>query len=138
MATSGNKPGGAKTGGRLKGTPNKLTQEVQHRLAELGCDPIAGMARIAEDVTPCLVCTHGLLEDGRVCGQCQGTGKLQSPPELRGRMYAELAQYVAPKRKAIEVSGPDGGAIELSPARREQILQRAALMLEEGQPAEDA
>lgn len=25
--------------------------------------------------------------------------------ELRGRMYAELAQYVAPKRKAVEHSG---------------------------------
>ena len=26
-------------------------------------------------------------------------------PELRGRMYAELAQYVAPKRKALDLSG---------------------------------
>ena len=26
-------------------------------------------------------------------------------PELRGRMYSELAQYIAPKRKAIEHSG---------------------------------
>jgi hypothetical protein len=30
-------------------------------------------------------------------------------PELRGRMYAELAQYVAPKRKAIEHSADFGG-----------------------------
>jgi hypothetical protein len=28
--------------------------------------------------------------------------------ELRGRMYSELAQYVAPKRKAMEHSADDG------------------------------
>jgi hypothetical protein len=26
-----------------------------------------------------------------------------NPPELRGRMFAELAQYLAPKRKALSV-----------------------------------
>jgi len=29
-------------------------------------------------------------------------------PELRGRMFSELAQYIAPKRKAIEHSGEGG------------------------------
>jgi hypothetical protein len=29
-------------------------------------------------------------------------------PELRGRMYAELAQYVYPKRKAVEHTGAGG------------------------------
>lgn len=66
----------AKTGGRVKGTPNKKTEAVMERLAELQCDPIEGMALIAMNA--------------------------DNPPELRGRMYAELAQYVAPKRKAIE------------------------------------
>jgi hypothetical protein len=28
----------------------------------------------------------------------------QHTPELRGRMYAELAQYVYPKRKAVELA----------------------------------
>lgn len=73
----------AKTGGRQKGTPNKRTVEVQERLEALGCDPIEGMARIAMDETAAI--------------------------ELRGRMYAELAQYVAPKRKAIEVEATGGG-----------------------------
>lgn len=75
---------GRKTGGRQKGTPNKATQEVMGRLAELGCDPIEGMARLAMDAA--------------------------NPPELRGRMFAELAQYVAPKRKAIEHSAEPGTA----------------------------
>jgi hypothetical protein len=34
-----------------------------------------------------------------------------NPPELRGRMFAELAQYIAPKRKAVEHSG-DGAMLE--------------------------
>jgi hypothetical protein len=73
---------GFKTGGRLKDTPNKVTRDVIERLTELSCDPIEGMAGIAADP--------------------------KSSPELRGRMYAELAQYVYPKRKAIEVGGIDG------------------------------
>lgn len=71
---------GTKTGGRVAGTPNKRTLDIQQRLEELGCDPIKGMATIAMN------------ED--------------NPPELRGRMYSELAQYVAPKRKpATELDG---------------------------------
>lgn len=73
---------GMKTGGRKKGTPNKRTQELQDRLAELDCDPVEGMARLAMDPN--------------------------NNPELRGRMYSELAQYVYPKRKAIEHSGDMG------------------------------
>lgn len=67
-----------KTGGRVKGTPNKRTLDIQQRLDELNCDPIEGMARIAMNAT--------------------------YEPELRGRMFAELAQYVAPKRKALEIA----------------------------------
>jgi hypothetical protein len=64
--------------GRKKGTPNRSSLEVAERLRELNCDPIEGMARIAMDK--------------------------RHTPELRGRMYAELAQYVYPKRKAVELA----------------------------------
>ena len=73
---------GRKTGGRQKGTPNKATQDVVARLAELDCDPIEGMAMLALDPN--------------------------NPPELRGRMFSELAQYIAPKRKAVEHSAEPG------------------------------
>ena len=75
-------PKGRKTGGRQKGTPNKATQDVVARLNELGCDPIEGMAALALDTT--------------------------NTAELRGRMFAELAQYIAPKRKAVEHSAEPG------------------------------
>lgn len=77
--------GGKRPGaGRPKGSPNKATLEIEQRLADLECDPIKGMATIAANAEASL--------------------------ELRGRMFAELAQYLYPKRKAVEttVSGSLG------------------------------
>jgi hypothetical protein len=68
--------------GRPKGSKNKINVDVAERLAALGCDPIEGMARIAMD---------------------KG-----APLDIRARMYSELAQYVAPKRKALEHSAAPG------------------------------
>jgi hypothetical protein len=58
---------------------NKRTLEVEERLAKLRCDPITVMARIAMNK--------------------------KTPVELRVRMAAKLAQYIAPKRRATEYSG---------------------------------
>lgn len=69
-----------KTGGRQKGTPNKRTQNVIDKLAALKCDPIEAMARIAKDA--------------------EKAGDLN----VASQMYKELAQYIAPKRKAIEMT----------------------------------
>ncbi len=74
---------GHKTGGRKAGSKNKLKVEVESIKDELetrmGCDPIAGMARIAKHPKASL--------------------------DLQGRMYAELASYVYAKRKAVEHTG---------------------------------
>jgi hypothetical protein len=67
--------------GRKKGVPNKRTQSVIDQLVALDCDPIEGMASIARKA----------IDEGELI--------------LAGSMYKELAQYVAPKRKSIEVSG---------------------------------
>jgi hypothetical protein len=75
---------GIKTGGRSVGTPNRSTAEVRQQLEALGCDPIVGMAKIAIDES--------------------------QPMALRASMYRELAQYVAPKRKAIEHKGDLAGS----------------------------
>ena len=63
--------------GRPKGSKNKQTVAVTDRLEALGCDPIEGMAQITMDESADL--------------------------SLRGQMFKELAQYVAPKRKAMEM-----------------------------------
>jgi hypothetical protein len=51
-------------------------------------------------------------------------------PELRGRMFAELAQYVAAKRKAVEVSGTDEHPIEFSIAEELRAARNARLARE--------
>jgi hypothetical protein len=78
MARGGSQPG-ERRGGRKPGIPNKRTAEVEQRLAALRCDPIAIMASLAMDKN--------------------------QDATLRGRMAAELAQYIAPKRRATEHSG---------------------------------
>jgi len=62
--------------GRKKGTPNKLTLNVAERLAALRCDPLEGLAKIARNGS--------------------------NPVAIRARCYAELAQYVYPRRKAVD------------------------------------
>jgi len=81
---------GRKTGGRVKGSIPKKTLAVQEKLAKLKCDPIEGMARIAKQAEKA--------EDWALAGQ----------------MFKELAQYVAPKRKAIEVTGEGGEPLAVS------------------------
>ena len=76
MAGRGAQPG-ERRGGRRKGTPNKRTAAVAETLEALGCDPVEGMARIAMDETVEL--------------------------SIRAQMFKELAQYVAPKRRALDM-----------------------------------
>jgi len=80
MTSAGRKKGSAKTGGRKKGTPNKATQTITEKLEALNCDPLEGMAKIAK--------------------QAMAEGEMA----LAGQMFKELAQYVAPKRKSVEMS----------------------------------
>jgi hypothetical protein len=43
------------------------------------------------------------------------------PIQLRATMYRELAQYIAPKRKAMEVTGEDGGPVKTEITFREWL-----------------
>jgi hypothetical protein len=79
---------GAKTGGRRAGTPNKRTAELAERLIDLGCDPLAGLANIAADPT--------------------------TDVALRARVYADLLPYLYPRRRAVELTGQDGGSVKVA------------------------
>jgi hypothetical protein len=82
--SSGSQPG-ERRGDRAPGTPNKRTAELVERLAELECDPVEGLVRIAADPN--------------------------TDAALRARVYADLLPYLYPKRKAVEVNGEQGGPI---------------------------
>ena len=70
---------GNKTGGRTKGTPNKATQYTIDRLEELDFDPLDAMVRIAK--------------------QAEKEGELS----VAAQLCKEMASYIYPKRKAIDV-----------------------------------
>jgi hypothetical protein len=95
MARIGN---GAKPGeARRLGKPNKIKKEVEDRLKAMKCDPIEGMARIAHMAETAFRDELRELNNGEdvvVSG-------LYKDLALAGSMYKELAQYIAPKRKAI-------------------------------------
>ena len=71
--------GRPKTGGRAKGKKNKVSELVRDRLEELKCDPIEQLVVIV--------------------GQAQENGDLH----LAVAVYKDLAAYVAPKLKSIEL-----------------------------------
>ena len=75
---------GKKTGGRVAGTPNKNNQTIMDKLAALDCDPLEGMAIIAKESMEAKDYVTAL------------------------NAFKELGQYVAPKRKSIEVKGELG------------------------------
>ena len=81
---AGSKPGEHR-GGRVAGTPNKVTQESVDRIDSVmkkhDCDPLEAMILIGKEAW--------------------SGGDLK----LAGQMFKELAQYVAPKRRSIEIRG---------------------------------
>jgi hypothetical protein len=81
----GSKPG-ERRGGRCTGTPNKKTAAVAEVVAGLGLDPIKQMGQIAMDE--------------------------RVEVNVRVKVLKELCQYIAPKRKAMEVTSEDGGPVK--------------------------
>jgi len=68
--------------GRPKGSKSAKTKLIESKLEEFDCDPIEGMVKIALDE--------------------------KVPAAVRGKMFAELAGFVYPKRKAVEITGDLG------------------------------
>lgn len=96
-------------GGRKKGTPNRKTKELRDQLIALGMGkkhdhPVIFMAKVY----------WGKLKLEReviVPGGKIKIVKVEATPELRVRCAAEVAQYLEPKRKALEISTPPGQAL---------------------------
>ena len=83
--------------GRPVGAKNKRSAEIEEKLAALNCDPIEGMATIAADPTASL--------------------------ELKLQAFKELAQYVAPKRKAVEMELEGSGSFNINVVRFSDVAK---------------
>jgi hypothetical protein len=105
----GRKPGTPKTGGRIKGTPNKATAEVKSLARQYGADMIDVLAKIAMD-------------DER-----PESARVSAAKELLDRGYGKSIQ---------QISGPDEGPIpidnriDLSGCSPEQLRALASIKVE--------
>ncbi len=91
MAITGNrgKPiGSPKTGGRKKGTPNRATLMLNEKLDAMSCDPLLELAKIAMNE--------------------------KNPIEIRVRCFSEIAAYVYPKRKPVDMSSEHPAVINVN------------------------
>jgi len=70
-----------KTGGRRKGTLNRNTLSIKEKLDGIGCDPVMELAEIAMDS--------------------------KNPIEIRVGCLSEIASYVYPKRRPVDISSDE-------------------------------
>lgn len=122
--------------GRAKGTPNRSTQRVVELCERMACDPFEVLAKITMNTLECGVCggtgrtkyqpkskaaaaaaaalkldiPEEIMPDGaeRVCQSCWESGMERIDPETRLSAAKELSQYLAPKRKALEIQDNEG------------------------------
>ena len=106
-----NPGGGTKTGGRDKGTPNKRTVMLREQLEAAGMTddlhPVVMMFKVyTGEMTMPVVIKGGKDEADEVV-------VMELPPDLRVKCMAEVAQYLEPKRKAVELVGEGGEPIKI-------------------------
>jgi len=90
---SKNIKGGARSGaGRKKGSPNKKTAEVQKAVEESGITPLDYMLQVMRDA-------------------------INEPKERLSAAIA-AAPYVHAKLSSVELTGKDGGAVEITTIER--------------------
>ena len=104
---AGRKKGTPKTGGRLKGTPNKVTVAVREAALEHGPDAIAELARLMK---------KGKSEQVRFAA-CR---------EMLNRAYGKA-------RQALELTGHDSGPDIVTELSDRELARRLAFFLVQGQ-----
>jgi hypothetical protein len=96
---------GKKTGGRSKGTPNKKTFDAQALAERMGIDPLELLLNFA------MGDWKALGYDSSIQTKLVGETAISEdtiPVSIRAQAAKEAAQYLYPKRKAIEHTGKDG------------------------------
>jgi hypothetical protein len=94
----------SKSGGRVKGTPNKDTVKLQDKAAELGVDPFEILLLFAKGDWKALG-----YEEFQERSSPDGSmyRVLTIEPDTRARYAAKACEFLYPKRKALDVSIDD-------------------------------
>lgn len=91
--------GHAKIGGKVVGCKHKITKDVAGLLDKLNCNPIEGLATIANDPA--------------------------TPKAVRSYCFVRLAKFIHPELQSVQLTGANGGPIEHSDvSAREQLMDR--------------
>lgn len=105
--------------GRPKGTPNKRTTLAAQKAEDLGIDPLEVLLLLAGNryaqLNPHL--------DAKQLKNKEGLPK-SVPLEIRRAAATDAAKFIYPTRKAVEVTGEDGGPIEAFLALGEDGLRK--------------
>lgn len=96
--------GHPKVGGRVKGTPNKKTQDLETLTRKLKCNPFEILLHFANGDWEALGYDAGVVIKESADGKSTFMEYTISA-ELRARCAEKACQYLYPKRRAIEVSG---------------------------------
>lgn len=131
MGNPGRPVGLPKTGGRKKGSPNKRTRELIERADAIGVDPFEILLRFAKGDW------KGLGYESETMTKIAAGGvKVEIEridPELRMKAAAEAAQYLYPKRKAIELKSDQESPIEvylrMDPLERARMIEKLGASL---------
>jgi hypothetical protein len=99
---------GYKTGGRTAGTPNKATTEFRQTITSLLEKNAAKVDLWLQQVA-------------------DGYGDVRPDPAKALDLLAKLAEFGAPKLSRSELSGPDGGPIEVLAKEQRDAAVNAAL-----------
>ncbi len=91
---------GKRTGGRLKGTPNKASLKAEEIAASVGCDPLKILCQFASGDWKGLGYSGSTETRYTAQGQTYEVDTISKEQRLRGAQ--EAAQYILPKRKAID------------------------------------
>ena len=95
---------------RAAGIPNRNKQALISLLQAKypGYQPVLSLAAIANNDVECEICkgeghtfTNDIKEE---CEVCFGTGNMPITLDMRFNAHKEVAQYITPKLKAIEVT----------------------------------
>jgi hypothetical protein len=103
---AGRKPGGPKTGGRTKGTPNKATASVRDVAKEYTPDAIATLVEVMQDK------------------MAPSAARVSAANSILDRAHGKAPQ-------AIEHTGPNGGPVQNVNMTADEFEERARRVVQE-------
>jgi hypothetical protein len=102
---------GRKTGGRKKGSLNKIQHEARVVLASIVDKKLNELDAMIDETRYGIEIEKTMTVDGK---QVTVLGRLNADPGRAAKLVLEAAEYCVPKLSRHEVTGADGGAINFT------------------------